>query len=422
MDTRLRDMPEKGESSELKYCLKLIIRMKFDVVFIRCVYNIVKKLYNGKKIWLFFDRVDNAKDNAEALYSYCNVIKRNEIDKQNVRMFFILDKKSKDYIRLKKQGFNVINFNSLKHKVLFLLSEKIISVQTTYYVYNIFSWNKPYYADLYKFKYIFLQHGVIHSDLSSWLNSTKKKIDLFITTSDLERDSIINNKNYGFGKDIVKTLGLARYDKLCNYKNNLENTLLIMPTWRSNIIKSETNNLYKRVYCEEFKNTEYFKFFNSVITSSLLLDVLEKRKYKIKVQLHPNMIHQARDFTKSKNVIIFNEIKEYSQLLLSSKLLVTDYSSIAFDFAYLKKPIVYCQYDVEDFYDKHTSKKGYFDYVEDGFGKVTRTVEETVNEIIKLVENECKMEEKYVNRVDNFFKYIDCNNCERIYNEILKLK
>jgi hypothetical protein len=40
----------------------------------------------------------------------------------------------------------------------------------------------------------------------------------------------------------------------------------------------------------------------------------------------------------------------------------------------------------------------------------------------EIVEKECKMEEKYVNRVDNFFKYIDCNNCERIYNEILKLK
>ena len=36
------------------------------------------------------------------------------------------------------------------------------------------------------------------------------------------------------------------------------------------------------------------------------------------------------------------------------------------------------------------------------------------------MENGCKMKPKYVERVEDFYQFDDHNNCERIYNEIIK--
>ena len=41
--------------------------------------------------------------------------------------------------------------------------------------------------------------------------------------------------------------------------------------------------------------------------------------------------------------------------------------------------------------------------------------------IVFNIKNECKMEEKYIEMVEDTFAYIDNNNCKRTYEEIIKL-
>ena len=55
-----------------------------------------------------------------------------------------------------------------------------------------------------------------------------------------------------------------------------------------------------------------------------------------------------------------------------------------------------------------------------GFGPVTRTSDELKQEIIRLIENKCIMDEEYVLRVNGFFKYVDDNNSERVIDAILE--
>ena len=88
----------------------------------------------------------------------------------------------------------------------------------------------------------------------------------------------------------------------------------------------------------------------------------------------------------------------------------------------MKKPVIYTQFDRDEFFTQHTYTQGYFSYEDDGFGPVCYNYDDTVNEIIKMIENDCKMEEKYIQRVENFYEYHDRNNCKRVYEEILKLK
>ena len=53
-----------------------------------------------------------------------------------------------------------------------------------------------------------------------------------------------------------------------------------------------------------------------------------------------------------------------------------------------------------------------------GFGDVISKEETLIDEIVNLIDDDCKMDEKYINRVESFFKYTDKNNCKRVYDWI----
>jgi CDP-glycerol glycerophosphotransferase (TagB/SpsB family) len=135
---------------------------------------------------------------------------------------------------------------------------------------------------------------------------------------------------------------------------------------------------------------------------------------------HPNVIPHISLFDKHEDVIFFGLNNSYREIYAKSNMILTDYSSAAFDFAYLRKPLAYMHFDYDEFFKgDHVAVPGYFDHERDGFGEVTTTVEETVNLIIEYMENDCKLKDKYRERIDNFFAYNDKNNCQRIFDHIV---
>jgi len=54
-----------------------------------------------------------------------------------------------------------------------------------------------------------------------------------------------------------------------------------------------------------------------------------------------------------------------------------------------------------------------------GLGDVILKEEDTVDKIKEYIDTGCLMENKYIERVNNFFKYTDKNNCKRVYEWIL---
>jgi len=146
-------------------------------------------------------------------------------------------------------------------------------------------------------------------------------------------------------------------------------------------------------------------------------------EYKILFVLHPGFRNYYRFFDKFNNNIV--EVKHsedvvYSELFSKLSLLVTDYSSILFDVAYLKKAAIFYQFDKDIYFAKHY-KPGYFSYEKDGFGEVITDDKEVINKILYYFNNEFKLEDKYINNIENTFKYIDKNNCKRVYDNIIKL-
>lgn len=397
---------------ELK-CLAWLITHKIRRAFlIRILYCFLSPfIRGGKKIWLISDRSDKANDNGEAFFRYVSKHKNKKI-----KPVFAINKDSEDVSRLRTIG-KVIYFDSFFYRFYFLCADKIISSSGGEYTVNPFGGiNRRYLVDLMRAEYVFLQHGITMNDLSSWLQKFNKNISLFVTASKKEYESIVDS-DYLYSSDEVKLTGFSRYDEL---ENKAEKLVVIIPTWRRSI-KESYDAETKSVYFDGFKETDYFKFYNGLINNEKLLDAMRKYGYKGVFCLHP--IHQKQyvDF-EANDVFSVNEgFVNYKEIFSKGALLVTDYSSVAFDFSYLRKPIVYSQFDKEEFFEGQIFDEGYFSYNDDGMGAVCTDLESTVNEMIEIIGNDCKLSEKYRDRADSFFAFNDRNNSERIYNEILEL-
>lgn len=394
----------------IKYIVQLLLQKKFKILVIRFLVFILK-IFKKNEIWLVSDRPLVANDNGYAFYKYCC-----DNREKGIHPYFVISKSSKDFDKVKNTGDYLI-YNSLKYKLYFLLADKIISSQADIWVYNAFGKSYKYYKDLYNFDLVFLQHGIIKEDLSAWLNYYQKNFKIFVTSANDEYSSIIDG-DYGFDKDVVKLTGLPRYDLL---NDNKEKLLLIMPTWRKSLAGNFDNDKGTWEYNSHFKESDYFIFYNKLINDEKLLECMKKNKYKGIFVIHPSHSVQAKDFVNNDVIKVECGLANYSDLFSRGSLLITDYSSIMFDFAYLKKASVYTQFDYDKFFSSHIYTKGYFDYEQDGFGTVTYNYDDTINEVIRNIENDCKLDSKYDKRIDKFYKYTDKNNCKRVYDDIKKL-
>ena len=217
-----------------------------------------------KNIWLFADREFMARDSAEEVFKYAN--SQENLNKRTT--FFAVDKNSEDYKRMKKYG-KVVGYHTLKYKLLFLNAKYLISSHADAYVNNEFGGSRKFYVDLYRFKYIYLTHGVLLHDSSSWLNRINKNIELNVVTSPMEYQSILEGDYYFKPEQLMKT-GLPRNDKLFDSNIKEENKILIMASWRSKLAGPVIKFSQKRAYNPNFKDSEYFNFYNNLFNDKKL--------------------------------------------------------------------------------------------------------------------------------------------------------
>ena len=366
-----------------------------------------------KDIWLVMDRPDKAGDNGEAFFKYLQTI-----NNKKIKSYFVINKDSEDYNKMKKIG-KVVKYGSKKYKILFLLSSKIISSQASDYIINAFGKNHKYMKDLYGFDFIFLQHGITKDDISTWLNKASKKIDLFITAGIPEYQSIING-NYYYDSSIVKLTGFSRHDNLV-HMNKKTKQIAIVPTWRKSIPNCIDVKTDKSIYNDNFNQTEFFKFYNTLINDERLINIMKHYEYTGIFCLHPLFVEQYKHFKENDIIKVNKGYVNYQELFATNDLLVTDYSSLFFDFGYLNKPIVYCHFDKKEFFEGHSYDEGYFSYENDGFGPVSYDLNSTINEIIKMIQEDCKLDDKYKQRIDAFYPLDRGNNSKKIYEEIIKM-
>ena len=421
---------EKHVSSALKLEIKTVLKMLktrsegwVTGVFLRAIYILSYPFFRNRHMWIFMDLPNAAGDNALELFKYVNSIDT------NVKTYFVLEKSSQDeyeymtsspfgkfkklmgfgkssrqFAELQKIG-NVLPYRSLKHRIHTLFCEFIITSHPDNTIIYPFWGNYAHISGLARSKTVFLQHGVTKDNVSEWLNEFDKPLAMLSCVSDRENDSF-KNPDYGYSSDIIKTLGFPRFDRL---EDTNKKEIVLMPSWRRQLDQLSPS---------DFVKTDFYKVFNNLITDDELMDFARENGYTVIFKPHRNLHKFISTFTKHPDVVFDLGLENYTETFNNASLIVTDYSSIAFDFAYLKKPLIYYQFDNNYHFDVESA---YFQYERDGFGPVVRTHEDLKEQIFSIIENGCKMDGVYEKRVDGFFKYRDRNNSKRVYEEISRL-
>ena len=368
-----------------------------QAILFRLMYLIFYPVMKRREIWIVMDRKTMADDNAEHFFKYA--IGRDD----GIRKFFAIHNSSRDFKRLKELfSKHILDCDSVKHRFYYMFAKKLISSQGSEFDLNPFlNKNYPLMAGITNLDFYFLQHGVIKDNMSSWLRKYDRNPKLIVSSTQKEYESLFD-EGYFYSDKVIQLLGLPRYDNLDN--SGLKKQIVIMPTWRNYI----TND-------EELTDSEYFKRFDSLINNERLIGHAKSNGYEIVFKPHPELTPYLDLFSKNDYVKIDLD-KRYQDIFNESSLMVTDYSSIFFDFAYLKKPLIYYQYANDYHYD---SENGYFQYREMGFGDVISEEDELVEKIIDYIDSGCEMEDVYRKRVDEFFKFHDHNNSKRCYDWII---
>lgn len=350
--------------------------------------------------WLISERGDDARDNGYAFFEYI----KNEFPK--LKVAYIIKSTSPDYHKVSAIG-ETIEYGSFKHYIAIVKADYLISSHIMG-----FTPNPGFFVTLDKrlknFKMIlsgkkvFLQHGII-KDYIPGLCYPQTKVDTFICGAKAEYEYVLANYNYPEG--VVNYTGLARYDKLLNYSTHKQ--ILLMPTWRKWVNADSI---------EDFKKSEYFLRYQSLISNKILNTALKQYGYTMIFYPHYEIQKFISAFSATENIKI-GDFKGYDvqTLLKESEMLITDYSSVYFDMAYMNKPIIFYQFDQKQFFENHY-QKGYFN--EKLFGIVTDDENEVVNLIIKYLNNMLSMN-GFIKGEKEFFEYKDDKNCERIMKAIL---
>lgn len=368
--------------------------------------NKLFSFFNSRPVWLVCERGNDARDNGYWMFKYLQE-NHPEIDSK-----YVITKDSADRKNLEPWSKDVLTLPSLKLLCYLIKAECILSAH--FCDYQIFLPFLPRIKGRIKTYVsskptIRLQHGITKDDLSNWLGRGYRRTDIFVCGAVPEYEYLKKQKI--FPPEVFRYTGFARYDGLVNEAER-NRQILIMPTWRR-WIKTEA----------KFLQSDYFKAYVSLLTDARFQQYLQQNGLHVVFYLHYNFQKFTAAFTQlnlpSCITIASKEEYDVQALLKQSNLLVTDYSSVAFDFAYLQKPVIYYQFDEED-YRKGHYQKGYFDYHE-GLGPWTTHKEALLYEIEKCVAAEFEMESKYRERVNKFFTYHDQNNSERIYQEVIRI-
>ena len=400
----------KTFKSELHFLPRVFKESKRSFI-TRIEYWLTRPFFKNKKIWLMYDKLYKGGDSCEYLYRYC------ADKKDGISRYYIIDKNTSDYQKLKEDGLKPVKNHSFKHKMLFLNTDIALITNSNVFPFNGYSMDRSrFIRGLCNFPSMCLQHGLSVQKCAMAQQRIVDNTQMYFLASKYEYKNLSNHVYNYQDFDILKMTGIGRYDGLIN---NDQKQILLSPTWRMyNAMPVTTSEGEQRAYNPEFKHTTYYKIYNALINNQKLIDTAKKTGYKIKYLLHPILSSQVNDFTPDPYVEVISSVGDlsYEKILTESSLMVTDYSGVQFDFAFMKKPLVYFH---PSQLPAHYEDGGFF-YDTMGFGEICTESDELVDTLCDYMENNCQMKPKYIERVEDFYQFNDDhNNCERIYQEIM---
>ena len=367
-------------------------------------------LFAGKGYWLVFEKFCSAaQDNGYAFFRFCM---ENLSEKERKHIFYVIDRNAGAYQEVSKYGKNVIPFMSFRHMLYSLIADIYVASESKAHLY---AWRgKPsmVYSKIRNKPIFFLQHGVLAlKRVDNIFGKTgTDPMDYFLTSSKQEQDIVVDN--YGYQRERVPILGLARWDRLYDTSSDTGKTILVMPTWRKWIQDSGE---------DAFMDSEFFKSYSGLLCNEKLISALRNNGVRMQLYMHPKFKQYMSEAGNSMQVdtdccelISFGE-KPLNELIQSSRMLITDYSSVCWDFFYQGKPIIFYQFDYDLYMANHGS---YIDMTKELFGDRCLDEDRLVDAVLEYIANGFQNQTKFVTMRQEQFAYLDHDNCRRTYEFI----
>ncbi len=359
--------------------------------------------------WIYLDRYgvfDNAYD------QFKHDIKTND----GVKRYYILNACDWDTLEEKftpEEREYVVKFGSVKHRMLYFSSEKLITSFSN--LSNICPFGAAayrWYTDLTRHEIIYLQHGILHASLKNMYAKERCVIDKVVVSSNFEIENFTNNYGYD-DKDLIKAC-MPRYDAM-EIGGNKKNRIVFSPSWRSNLIGPLVNNEREEMP-DAFLASDFFKEVSGFLNSERLHMLLEENDLYLDFRNHP-IFKCYNGLLDIKNERICTD--SFDTNTDEYRLMITDYSSIVFDSVYMNCPAIYFVPDYEQFRAGVSHNYRKLDLpLENGFGPFAQNADELLDFLEEYVRNNFEAKEPYASKMKDFFLYRDNNCCARVYEAI----
>lgn len=298
--------------------------------------------FKKKEYYVLFDNLHDVDAECLDAYTLFRYMQRN-----NIPCRYIVNKQNRLFSQISRdKDVIAINGKNSLFKELFNVLLKAKSVIAS-------SYNQPQDDKLLQMnpdiEYIYLDHGVVFFNDACTHRYTPKYFNKLIIKNNIEKEIFI--KKAGWKAENLISGGLPRWDNLKPNKTKSKKEIFMFFTWRGSfnpdyldfVKKTGGNSL-------TLDNFEYFKKIKSLLNNKKLNALSKKYNIEFCYGVHHALLDICKidkELFKNPNIRLA-EIGNISKEVKQASMLITDYSSIAFDFMYQNKPCLFYRMDFND--------------------------------------------------------------------------
>lgn len=273
-------------------------------------------------------------------------------------------------------------------------------------------------------KFLFLNRKTIMTHISHGIEGFKK---ILIQKEDvplLNRTNYFNcasQYEYNLKRDEWKMpehkliiTGFPRFDRYAPQPPPSEvQNILMMFTWREWLFDLTE---------EEFMESPYFKNTMGLLQHEGIQKLLMDHNIRLNIALHPFMKKFEQFFTNlshDENHITFLDFNKQTiaQSIDQNDMLLTDITSVSWDFLYLNKPIIFYMFDQQEYLEKRGS---YLNMDTDLSGYKANSIDHVYEYLKKISEEKITWNEWYP-KASQYIDYFDQDNCKRLTKRVMSL-
>ena len=353
---------------------------------------ISKLLRKSKKLLLYEKECNKYEESSSYLYEKL-------IDMGYKNAYFVI-RRTSPHVKFIKDKYmkNIIFAHTFRHYLEFFRCKRFIGTESVMHVLELRVANKHVVTKLEKkkFKYVFLQHGVMYmvsldsKNRGFFRKGKEMPLDSkIVVSSKVEADHFVELGGFKYG-DLYIT-GLPFYDR--TIKKDDANKIVIMPTWRP----WDYNTL-----CSDYTNSSYYYFVLNIYNS-----IPKDLRDNVWILPHPLVIDIFKKTNLGKYI---PEVESYDKILEDTALLITDYSSIAYSAFYRGANVIFVWNEKDEcmeYYEGHlmlNEDNVFGDYIYD-YNSLKDRIE---NNYLK------PQTEKNIERYSKIVEFHDNKNTERL--------